>query len=96
MKNFTYFSAEYFQARCQCSSIRKIAFHERYPTVLVTIDVREGEWIRKCPYILLVNLAYRARPGCIGILNTLFRSFCEFPVACIWIQKAITPLGALG
>ena len=36
------------------------------------------DWKR--PYILLVNLVYRARPGCIGILNTLFRSFCEFPV----------------
>ena len=39
------------------------------------------DWKR--PYILLVNLVYRAPPGCIGILNTLFRSFCEFPVACI-------------
>ena len=46
------------------------------------------DWKR--PYILLLNLVYRARPGCIGILNTLFRSFCEFPVACIWIQKAVT------
>ena len=34
------------------------------------------DWQR--PYILIVNLAYRAGHGCIGILNTLFRSFCEF------------------
>ena len=35
----------------------------------------------KCPYILIVNLLYRAGHGYIGILNTLFRRFCEFPMA---------------
>ena len=48
----------------------------------------------KCPYILLLNRTYRARPGCIGIHNTLFCSFCEFPVAYIWTKKGLTPLGA--
>ena len=52
------------------------------------------DWKR--PYILLVNLVYRARPGCIEMFNTWFRSFCEFPVACIGIPKAITLLGASG
>ena len=49
------------------------------------------DWKR--PYILIVNLAYRARPSCIEIFNTWFRSFWEFPVACIGIPKALTPSG---
>ena len=36
------------------------------------------DWKR--PYVLIVNLVYRAGHGYIGNLNTLFRSFCEFPV----------------
>ena len=50
----------------------------------------------KHPYIFIVNLAYRARHGYIGILNTLFRSFCEFPVAYVHIQSVVTLLGASG
>ena len=53
------------------------------------------DWKR--PYILIVNLAYRAGHGyIIGILNTLFRSFREFPVACVLFQSVVTPLGASG
>ena len=36
------------------------------------------DWKR--PYVLIVNLVYRAGHGYIGNLNTSFRSFCEFPV----------------
>ena len=50
----------------------------------------------KHPYILLVNLAYRAGHGYVGIFNTLFCSFCAFPVACVRIQSLVTPLGASG
>ena len=42
------------------------------------IDIRGGEWIGN---ILLVNLAYRARPGCIGILNV----FLVF-VSCLYLN----------
>ena len=35
----------------------------------------------------IVNLAYRAGHGYIGILNTLFCSFCEFPVTLCPIPK---------
>ena len=52
------------------------------------------DWKR--PYILIVNLAYRAGHDYIGILNTLFRSFCEFPVTCVLFQSVVTPLGASG
>ena len=51
------------------------------------------DWER--PYILLVDPVYRARPGCIGIFNTWFHSFWEFPVACIRIPIVVTPSGAL-
>ena len=60
------------------------------------IDYRGGRMDRKRPYILIVNLAYRARPGCIEIFNTWFRSFWEFPVACIGVSKAVTPSGTSG
>ena len=40
---------------------------------------------RKCPYILLAKLAYRAGHGYIGILIHYFIVFCEFPVACVQI-----------
>ena len=52
------------------------------------------DWKR--PYILIVNPAYRARPDCIEIFNPWFRSFWEFPVACIGIPKAVTPSGTPG
>ena len=45
------------------------------------------DWKR--PYIILVNLA---QFDCIGSPNTWLRSFWEFPVACIGIPKAVTPL----
>ena len=32
----------------------------------------------------------------IGILNTSFCSFCEFPMACDLFQGVVTPLGASG
>ena len=44
----------------------------------------------KLPYIFIVKPAGH---GCIGTLNTLFCSFCEFPVAC---QSIVTPLGTSG
>ena len=50
----------------------------------------------KLPYIFIVKPAYKDGHGCIGVLNTLFRSFCEFPMACVRIQSIITPLGASG
>ncbi len=50
----------------------------------------------KLPYIFIVKPVYRAGHGCIGVLNTLFRSFCEFPVACVRIRSIVTPLGASG
>ena len=49
----------------------------------------------KLPYTSFYT-TYRAGHGCIGILSTLFHSFCEFPVACIRIQSIVTPLGASG
>ena len=44
----------------------------------------------------IVNLAYRARHGYMGILNTSFHSFCEFPVVYVQIQSVVTPLGTSG
>ena len=41
------------------------------------------DWKR--PYILIVKPAYRAGHGYIGILNTLFHSFCEFSVTSVQI-----------
>ena len=52
------------------------------------------DWKR--PYIVIVNLAYRTGHGYIGILNTLFRSFCEFSMACVLFQSVVTPLGGSG
>ena len=43
----------------------------------------------KHPYILIVNLAYRAGHGYIAILNTSSRNFCEFPVACVLFESVV-------
>ena len=65
-------------------------------TAGLSIDYRGGRMDWKRPYILIVNLAYRARPGCIGTFNTWFCIFWEFPVAYIGIPKAVTPSGTPG
>ena len=50
----------------------------------------------KRPYILIVTSVYRDSHGYIGILYTLLRSSCEFPVTSVQIQSVITPLDASG
>ena len=48
-----------------------------------SLDYRGGRMDWKRPYILIVNLAYRARPGCIEILIHGFVAFGSF----LWLAS---------